>query len=71
MKLNINKLQCMNYYIAFNKDTEEDYGSWYGLDGIRSLYRNCKAYNENFKDALKSLNEHGQFVGSKINITMV
>lgn len=78
MTLNKNKLNCMNYLITFNIETNDNFGIWYGQDGLRSLYKNAKFYNEDFKAIVIAMNaerdENGyapQYVGHTINITMI
>ena len=71
IKIDFNKLNCMNYHIELI-----EYGSltgdyWYAKNGIRSLWCNAKHYNLDFKDVLIQLNKTGQYLDSKIVITMI
>ncbi len=64
-KINLNKLNCMNYYVSDGVD------SWYICTGVRGLWRFCKHYGYSFRQILVGLEYEGQWVGHNHNITMV
>ena len=70
-------INCMNYHVTIIKpqpfhDPNTICGDYYFLmDGYRSLYRESKRYNFNFKQCLKTIIDTGYFNNGTIEIVMI
>ena len=54
--MNLNKLNCMNYYV-YDHDTGDH---WYLMEGLRSLFNISKVSNLTFREICIKLNEVGE-----------
>ena len=57
MKVNLNRLNCMNYHVS-----DSDDGFWYAQNGLRSLYVYSKDTDKSFKAICTELHTNGQVI---------